>query len=120
MAAANSSGLTSPVGGAGAGRDGGVEGEGGDGEFADLGGPLMVADSFDLTSPVGGAGAGRDGGVEGEGGDGDFVDLAELLAADVDCCRSSNPAALKFYSPEKETAADVAKFWKEHHANSTR
>jgi hypothetical protein len=34
----DSSGLTSPVGGAGAGRDSGVDGEGGDGDFVDLGG----------------------------------------------------------------------------------
>jgi hypothetical protein len=87
MAAANSSGLTSPVGGAGAGR------EGGDGELANLGGLLSVVDSSDLTSATAAAGAGRDGAVDGEGGagagredgvDGEVADLGGQVAADVD------------------------------------
>ncbi|KAM0911534.1 hypothetical protein ACQ4PT_013443 [Festuca glaucescens] len=82
MAAANSSGLTSPVGGAGAGRDGGVEGEGGDGEFADMGGLLAAVNSSGLTSPVGGAGARRDGGVDGFG-----MQNRELNVLHLNICR---------------------------------
>ncbi|KAM0880742.1 hypothetical protein ACQ4PT_033378 [Festuca glaucescens] len=123
MAAANSSGLTSPVGGAGAGR------EGGDGELANLGGLLSVVDSFDLTSATAAAGAGRDGAVDGEGGagagredgvDGEVAYLGGQVAADVDCCGSSNPSTLMFYSPEKAAATAVAKVWKENPASSSR
>ncbi|KAM0884032.1 hypothetical protein ACQ4PT_031266 [Festuca glaucescens] len=129
MAAANSSGLTSPVGGAGAGREGGIEGEGGDGELANLGGLLSVVDSSDLTSATAAAGAGRDGAVDGEGGagagredgvDGKVADLGGQVAADVDCCGSSNPSTLMFYSPEKAAATAVAKVWKENPASSSR
>ncbi|KAM0927360.1 hypothetical protein ACQ4PT_002830 [Festuca glaucescens] len=129
MAAANSSGLTSPVGGAGAGREGGIEGEGGDGELANLGGLLSVVDSSDLTSATAAAGAGRDGAVDGEGGagagredgvDGEVADLGGQVAADVDCCGSSNPSTLMFYSPEKAAAIAVAKVWKENPASSSR
>ncbi|KAM0850968.1 hypothetical protein ACQ4PT_052720 [Festuca glaucescens] len=129
MAAANSSGLTSPVGGAGAGREGGIEGEGGDGELANLGGLLSVVDSSDLTSATAAAGAGRDGAVDGEGGtgagredgvDGEVADLGGQVAADVDCCGSSNPSTLMFYSPEKAAATAVAKVWKENPASSSR
>ncbi|KAM0850718.1 hypothetical protein ACQ4PT_052904 [Festuca glaucescens] len=128
MAAANSSGLTSPVGGAGAGREGGIEGEGGDGELANLGGLLSVVDSSDLTSATAAAGAGRDGAVDGEGGagagredgvDGEVADLGGQVAADVDCCGSSNPSTLMFYSPEKAAATAVAKVWKENPASSS-
>jgi hypothetical protein len=123
MAVANSSGLTSPVGGAGAGR------EGGDGELANLGGLLSVVDSSDLTSATAAAGAGRDGAVDGEGGagagredgvDGEVADLGGQVAADVDCCGSSNPSTLMFYSPEKAAASAVANVWKENPASSSR
>ncbi|KAM0926931.1 hypothetical protein ACQ4PT_003084 [Festuca glaucescens] len=129
MAAANSSGLTSPVGGAGAGREGGIEGEGGDGELANLGGLLSVVDSSDLTSATTAAGAGRDGAVDGEGGagagredgvDGEVAYLGGQVAADVDCCGSSNLSTLMFYSPEKAAATAVAKVWKENPASSSR
>jgi imidazolonepropionase-like amidohydrolase len=123
MAAANSSGLTSPVGGAGAGR------EGGDGVLANLGGLLSVVDSSDLTSATATAGAGRDGVVDGEGGagagredgvDGEVADLGGQVAADVDCCGSSNPSTLMFYSPEKAAASAVANVWKENPTSSSR
>ena len=129
MAAANSSGLTSPVGGVGAGREGGIEGEGGDGKLANLGGLLSVVDSSDLTSATAAAGAGRDGAVDGEGGagagredgvDGEVADLGGQVAADVDCCGSSNLAAENLRSPEKVAAASLAKVWTEQPTQNSR
>jgi hypothetical protein len=93
-----------------------------------LGGLLSVVDSSDLTSAAA-AGAGRDGAVDGEGGagagredgvDGEVADLGGQVAADVDCCGSSNPSTLMFYSPEKAAASAVAKVWKENPASSSR
>ncbi|KAM0830374.1 hypothetical protein ACQ4PT_066253 [Festuca glaucescens] len=76
---------------------------------------MAAVNSSGLTSPVGVAGASGDAGGEGDGGGGDFAELAGLLAVDVDCCGSSNPAAPKFSSSEKAAAAAaVAKVWKEH------
>ncbi|XP_071676965.1 uncharacterized protein [Lolium perenne] len=129
MAAANLSGLTSPVGGAGAGREGGIEGEGGEGELGNLGGLLSVVDSSNLPSATAAAGAGRDGDVDGEGGagagredgvDGEVADLGGQVAADVDCCGSSNPSTLMVYSPEKAATTAVAKVCKENPASSSR
>jgi hypothetical protein len=42
------------------------------------------------------------------------------VAADVDCCGSSNPSTLMFYSPEKAAASAVANVWKENPASSSR
>ncbi|KAM0913212.1 hypothetical protein ACQ4PT_012281 [Festuca glaucescens] len=89
---------------------------------------MAAANSSGVSSPAGGAGAGGDSG----GGAGDYGKLSGFLAAEVDCCGSSNPAAnvdcygssnpavLKFSSPEKAAAVAAAKVWKEHTAKSSR